>query len=487
MPALYNLAVQSLLPEGFAVVGVARTPMSDDEFRRKVAADVRGSITGGVDEGVLRPLLARLHYHAADLKDPGAYTALADVLQRVERDHKTGGNAIFYLATAPQFFGEIVRHLGETGLSSQTEGRYRRVIIEKPFGSDLPSARALNHEIRTVLDESQIFRIDHYLGKETVQNILIFRFANGIFEPIWNRRYVDHVQITVAERLGVEQRGGYYDSSGALRDMVPNHIAQLLTLTAMEPPISFDADAVRDEQTKILQAIQPPTPDDVRHCALRGQYGPGAIGGKPVPGYRQEPDVRPDSTTETFVALKLAIDDWRWADVPFYIRTGKRLHRRVSQITIQFKRAPLRLFRATAVDRMLANRLVLHIQPDEGISLRLGAKVPGPLVRLGAVKMGFNYTDYFGRTPSTGYEKLLRDCMLGDATLFQRADMVEAGWAIVQPILDAWAAEHPTDFPNYEAGTRGPAAADELLVRDGRQWFETEAPVAHEAAGTEVE
>ncbi len=487
VPALYNLAGQGLLPDGFAVVGVSRTPMNDDEFRRKVAADVRANAAGNLDEGLLRRLLERLHYLAADLRDPAAYGRLGELLERVEREHATRGNAIFYLATAPEFFGEIVHRLGAAGLAAQDESRWRRVVIEKPFGSDLESARALNRELREVLDESQIFRIDHYLGKETVQNILIFRFANGIYEPIWNRRYVDHVQITVAERLGVERRGGYYDKTGALRDMVPNHIAQLLTLTAMEPPISFEADAVRDEQTKILQAIQPLSHDEVLSCAVRGQYGAGMIGGKPVPGYREEPDVRPDSTTETFVALKLAIDDWRWADVPFYIRTGKRLTRRVSQITIQFKRAPLRLFRDTPVERVLANRLVLHIQPDEGITLRLGAKVPGPIVRLGAVNMDFNYADYFGRTPSTGYEKLLRDCMLGDATLFQRADMIEAGWAMVQPILDVWAAEPPLDFPNYEVGTRGPAVADAMLARDKRQWLETEAPAAHEAVGPAVE
>jgi glucose-6-phosphate 1-dehydrogenase len=344
------------------------------------------------------------------------------------------------------------------------------VIIEKPFGNDLESAKALNQEIGQVLKESQIYRIDHYLGKETVQNILIFRFANGIFEPVWNRRYIDHVQITVAESLGVERRGGYYEHAGALRDMIPNHLLQLVSLTAMEPPISFMANAVRDEQAKVLHAVQPIPPEDVLTRAVRGQYGQGTIENEHVPAYREEPFVDPHSNTETFVALKLSVDNWRWAGVPFYIRTGKRLPRRVTEVVIQFRRAPFVLFRDTQVDKLGSNLLVMHIQPDEGISLSFGAKIPGPHVRLGGVTMDFRYADYFGTEPSTGYERLLYDCMIGDATLFQRSDMVEAGWSIVEPVLDVWRALPARAFPNYGSGTWGPKEADELMGRDGRKW-----------------
>ncbi len=357
---------------------------------------------------------------------------------------------------------------------TESNENWRRVIFEKPFGRDLDSARQLNRDIREVLDERQIYRIDHYLGKETVQNILIFRFANGIFEPIWNRRYIDHVQITVAESIGVELRGGYYDRSGAMRDMVPNHIFQLISLTAMEPPISFGADAVRDEQAKILRALQPMSPKEVLEHAVRGQYGAGQSSNGAVPAYRAEKNVDPGSTAETFVALKMSIDNWRWAGVPFYLRTGKCLPRRVTEITIQFKQAPFVLFRQTGIDKLNPNRLVLRLQPGEGISLSFGAKIPGPLVRLGEVNMDFDYLDYFGSTPSTGYERLLYDCMMGDATLFQRADMTESSWSAVAPILDVWQALPPRDFPNYTPGSWGPAAADELLARDGREWQQSE-------------
>jgi glucose-6-phosphate 1-dehydrogenase len=348
------------------------------------------------------------------------------------------------------------------------------VIIEKPFGRDLDSARSLNREITQVLEEKQIYRIDHYLGKETVQNIIIFRFGNGIFEPIWNRRYIDHVQITASETVGVEGRGGYYETAGALRDMVPNHLFQLVSLTAMEPPISFQADAVRDEQAKVLHAIQIPSPEEVLSLAVRGQYGPGLMEDAHVPGYRSEIKVAPDSNTETFAGLKLRIDNWRWADIPFYLRTGKRLGRRATEIAIQFKRAPFQLFRDTPVGTLETNRLVLYIQPEEGLSLRFGAKIPGPIMHMGAVEMKFNYVDYFGRTPSTGYERLIYDCMLGDATLFQRADMVEAGWSVITPILDVWKALPPRSFPNYASGSWGPKEADELLARDGRSWGKIE-------------
>jgi glucose-6-phosphate 1-dehydrogenase len=381
--------------------------------------------------------------------------------------HATRGNRLFYLAAGPQFFAPIVQHLARAGLTGEERGAWRRVVIEKPFGRDLESARQLTRELTEVLHENQIFRIDHYLGKETVQNIMAFRFANGIFEPIWNRRYIDHVQITAAEEVGVEQRGEYYDTAGALRDMMPNHLFQLMSLTAMEPPVSFDANAVRDEQNKVLHAIQPIAPEDVLTRTVRGQYGDGRGA-----AYRNEPLVDPRSNTETFVAMKLQIDNWRWADVPFYLRTGKRMPRRVTEIAIQFKRAPFTLFRETPVEKLSPNRLVMHIQPEEGITLRFGAKVPGPLVKLGSVNMDFAYADYFGATPSTGYERLLYDAMCGDATLFQRGDMVEAAWNVVGSILDVWKARPARSFPNYAAGTWGPAQADELLQRDGRQWRE---------------
>jgi len=469
-PTLYHLAKRDLLPKDFALVGCATRALSQDEFRNRVRNDLK-EFGGATDDCAFCDwLLARLYYFSGDFNDPATYQRLKPLLAEAEQKHGTRGNYFYYLATPPNLFGEIVKQLGAAGLTEQTDGHWRRVVIEKPFGRDLDSARLLNRDIRKVLTEDQIYRIDHYLGKETVQNILVFRFSNGIFEPIWNRRYVDHVQITVAETLGVEQRGKYYDQAGALRDMVPNHILQLVTLTAMEPPVSFDANAVRDEQAKILYALQPHAPEDVLTRSVRGQYGEGVIDGSVVPAYRAEPDVRPDSNTETFVALKLAIDNWRWADVPFYIRTGKRLAKHVTEVAIQFRRAPFVLFRETSVGPLTPNLLVMHIQPDEGISLRFGAKVPGPILDLGAVNMDFRYTDYFGSEPSTGYERLLYDCMIGDATLFQRADMVEAGWAVVQPVLDVWTALPARNFPNYPAGSWGPKEADDLMARDQRQW-----------------
>ena len=475
IPALYNLARENFLSKEFAVVGFARREMTHETFREKLTQDMQEFATGQLDPDLWHWFVRRIYYLQGDLQDANAYQRLRDLLAQIDKDHGTRGNYLHYLATAPEFFAPVVQQLGAAGLLHEENGQWRRVVIEKPFGHDLDSARALNRELRAVLSERQIYRIDHYLGKETVQNILVFRFANGIFEPIWNRRYIDHVQITAVESVGVEDRGGYYDSAGALRDMVPNHLMQLLTLTAMEPPTSFEADAVRDEQTKMLRAIQPLTPEEVISRTVRGQYGPGLANGERLPAYRAEPRVPANSATETFVAMKLSLDNWRWADVPFYLRTGKALAKRVTEITIQFKRAPFILFRKTAVDRLTPNQLILHIQPDEGISLRFDAKVPGPLVRLGAVNMDFRYTDYFGSTPSTGYERLLYDCMIGDATLFQRADMVEAGWSVVDPLLDVWKALPPRQFPNYAAGTWGPKEADALLERDGRQWRRVEA------------
>ena len=473
IPALYNLAKDNLLSKEFALVGFARNELTSEQFRDQIGKEIGEFATTKVDPDLWHWFSRRIYYVPGDFSDASAYGRLRDQLAQIDKEHGTRSNYFFYLATAPNFFAPIVQQLGAAGMVSEEQG-WRRVIIEKPFGHSYDSAVALNKEIRQVLQEKQIYRIDHYLGKETVQNILVFRFANGIFEPIWNRRYIDHVQITVAETVGVETRGGYYEKAGTLRDMVPNHIFQLISLTAMEPPISFDADVVRDEQAKILKAIPPPTDEEVLVRTVRGQYGDGLMDGARVPAYRSEPMVDPHSRTETFVAMKLFIDNWRWADVPFYLRTGKRLPKRTTHIAIQFKRAPFVLFRKTAVDRLEPNRLVLHLQPDEGISLSFGAKIPGPVVQIGDVNMDFNYSDYFNATPQTGYERLLYDCMLGDATLFQRSDMVETAWHVVAPVLDVWEALPPRKFPNYAAGTWGPPEADDLLAKDHRRWSTVE-------------
>jgi glucose-6-phosphate 1-dehydrogenase len=473
IPALYNLKKSNLLPDDFAVIGVARAEMNDEEFRKRLGDELHEFATDEIEPEHWKWLAERLYYLWGDFNDGQTFVRLKERLNQVDAERNAQGNYFFYLATAPDYFASIVQQLGKVGLTQEEDNHWRRIVIEKPFGRDLESARKLNQDLRQIVHERQIYRIDHYLGKETVQNILVFRFSNGIFEPIWNRRYIDSVHITAAEKVGVEQRGGYYEKAGALRDMVPNHLLQLVTLTAMEPPVSFKADAVRDEQTKILHAIQCPSPEEAGRRSVRGQYDAGTIDGQPVPAYRSEPNVAPDSNVETFVALKLLIDNWRWADVPFYLRTGKRLAERDTEITIKFRRAPFVLFRDTPVDRLSHNRLVLHIQPDEGITVRFGAKVPGPILKIGAVDMDFDYEDYFGDTPSTGYERLLYDCMVGDATLFQRADQVEAAWSVVHPIQTAWKDGPPPVFPNYEAGTWGPKEADELLARDGREWEET--------------
>jgi glucose-6-phosphate 1-dehydrogenase len=470
LPALYNLAVSGLLPEDFAIVGISRADTSQEALRERLREDLHEFAGAPVKPEIADRLLGSFYYLSGEFNDPATFERLRDLLGKVDKDEKTNGCFLFYLAVPPDLFAEVARRLGDVGLTREEKDRWRRVIIEKPFGHDLESARALNVALREVLSERQIYRIDHYLGKETVQNIIAFRFANGIFEPIWNRRYIDHVQITVAETVGVEARGSYYETAGALRDMVQNHMFQLLAFTAMEPPISFEADVVRDERVKVLYALRPFSPEDVLHQTVRGQYGGGAIEGHVEPAYRAEKNVAPASNVETYVALKLFVDNWRWADVPFYLRTGKHLPKRVTEIAIQFKRAPLQLFRGTGVERLSANVLVLKIQPDEGISLQFQAKIPGPDVALGKVKMHFEYADYFGTQPSTGYETLLYDCMTGDSTLFHRSDMVEAGWAAVAPILDVWQALTPRSFPNYAAGTWGPKDADELIERDGRKW-----------------
>ncbi|HEV8111839.1 MAG TPA: glucose-6-phosphate dehydrogenase [Planctomycetota bacterium] len=470
LPSLHNLAASNLLDDGIAIVGIGRASMGDAEFQAKIRADLQTFATGAVDTRAANWLVARSRFLSGTFEDPGTYTRLAETLAKLEKDAGTGGNVLFYLATAPEYFAPIVERLGAADLVREEGGRFRRVIVEKPFGHDLESARKLNSDLRKSLSEQQIWRIDHYLGKETVQNILVFRFGNGMFEPIWNRRYVDNVQITVAESLGVEGRGTYYDAAGALRDMVPNHLTQLLALVAMEPPTSFEAEAIREEKAKVLRAIQPLSPERVITETVRGQYGAGWCEGKHVAAYRSEPDVDKHSTTETFVAMKLHVDNWRWADVPFYMRTGKRLPRRVSEISIQFRRPPLLLFRKTPVEHLSRNVLVIRMQPEEGISLRFGAKIPGPIVRMGNVAMDFRTKDAFGSNPSTGYETLLYDAIQGDATLFQRADMVEAGWKMVEPVLDVWKALPPNTFPNYATGSWGPKEADEMLERDGRRW-----------------
>ncbi len=470
IPALFNLAAGGLLPDEFAIVGFGRTEMSSEQFRDHLREDLARFATREVDPGLADWLLGRIYYTSGNFKDSASYERLESTIQKAETEKKTGGARLYYLATPPNFFADIVEHLGEAKMANEPEGSFRRVIIEKPFGHDLESAELLNHQIREVLSEKQIYRIDHYLGKETVQNIMAFRFANGIFEPIWNRRYIDHVQITVAESVGVEDRGTYYESAGALRDVLQNHVFQLLAFVAMEPPISFAADIVRDERVKVLKAFHPMSPEDVLRNAVRGQYGEGVIDGERSRAYRAETDVSPHSTTETYAALKVYIDNWRWADVPFYLRTGKRMPRRVTEIAIQFKRAPHMLFRETTVESLNPNLLVLHIQPDEGVSLRFDAKIPGPKMALDTVKMDFEYGDYFGSTPQTGYETLLYDCMQGDSTLFHRSDVVEASWEAVTPVLDVWKTLVPRNFPNYPAGSWGPKEADDLIQRDGRQW-----------------
>ncbi len=474
IPALYHLEKENLLPENFAFVGVAIDQLSRDEFRSRISdclnSPDEGEASEVVDEQSLSSLLNRTEYIMGDFGNPDTYQELKGRLSDLDAQFGTAGNRLFYFAVAPGFFSVVAKQLGAAGLLTEENG-WRRAVVEKPFGHDYDSSQALNKDLLSVLQEHQIYRIDHYLGKETVQNLMVFRFANGIFEPIWNRRYVDHVQITVAESVGVEQRGSYYESAGALRDMVPSHIFQLIAFTAMEPPVSFDADAVRNEQIKIMNAIPPMTPEEVLQRTVRGQYGAGMDGDNRLSAYRSEPQVAADSRTETFVAIKFYIDNWRWADIPFYVRTGKRLPRRVTEIRIQFKRAPFVLFRQTPVDTLQPNQLVIRVQPDEGISLSFGAKIPGATVRLGTVNMDFRYKDYFGVKPSTGYERLLHDCMSGDATLFRRSDALDAVWSAVMPILDVWAALPPRSFPNYPAGTWGPKEAAELMSRDGRRWL----------------
>ena len=475
IPSLYNLARNKLLPDSFAVVGMARRDLSDEDFRMLARQALQTSTrVGEVDPALWERLEPRLYYVQGAYDEPETYGRLNERLAQCDTQHHTQGNHLYYLATPPSVFPHVVEQLGRAGMTrerGQTGRGWRRVIIEKPFGHDLDSARALNRTIQTHFDEHQIYRIDHYLGKETVQNMLVFRFANGMLEPIWNQHYIDHVQLTVSETVGLEGRGGYYDQAGLVRDMMQNHMMQLLALVAMEPPYSFDSKAVRDEKVKVLHAIQALTHEDVLTDAVRGQYGAGEVDGQVLVGYRDEPDIPPDSNTETFAAVKFDIDNWRWSGVPFYLRSGKALPKRLTEIVIQFREVPHKLFHKTAVPRLPPNRLILHIQPREGISWEFEAKIPGPSVRMKTVSMDFDYDDFFGKDPSTGYETLLHDAMIGDSTLFQRSDFVDASWQMVSPILDIWQHVPARQFPNYAARRSwGPAEADALLERDGRQW-----------------
>jgi glucose-6-phosphate 1-dehydrogenase len=469
LPALYNLAAADLLPEKFCVVGVARNGMSNDDMRESLLKGLRQYKARPVDETIAKRLLECVTSIEADPSDPASFDAMAEQLNKLEAKRETGGNRLFYLATPPSAFAPIAKQLGRAGMLKEN-GSWRRLVVEKPFGTSLASAKALNDELLKIADEQQIYRIDHYLGKETVQNILVLRFANGMFEPIWNRNHIDHVQITVDEKLDVGHRGSFYDATGALRDMVPNHLFQLLSLVAMEPPAKFEAHAVRSEKAEVLAAIQTQTEQEALNNSVRGQYEAGKSGDNDIPDYRKTEDVKPDSTTETYAALKLTIDNWRWAGVPFYLRTGKALGMKRTEVAIKFKQAPFAMFRDTPVDKLSQNYLVIAVEPTEGITLQFNTKVPGPTINIDGVEMKFRYKDYFQVEPTTGYETLIYDCMIGDNILFQRADSVEAGWQAVQPFLDAWKKAGAKGLQPYKAGSEGPDAADELLKRDGRNW-----------------
>ncbi len=477
-PALYNCFLDGFLPPEFTGVGFARRDWTDDQFRDHLLAGInKYSRNHPVKPEIWETIAATIEYQRGDFNDPAAYAELARRLDRIDRDRGTAGNRLFYLAVPPSLYPEIVSHLHTAGLAASGTDRvtgarrgWTRVIVEKPFGYDLESARTLNRAIADVFAEDQVYRIDHYLGKETVQNLSVFRFGNGLFEPIWNRRYIDSVQITVAETVGVEGRGEFYDQTGAMRDVVQNHGLQLMAMFAMEPPVEFGPEDLRDEKLKVLRAVKPMAPSDVATNVVRGQYVSGWVEGERITSYRDAPEVAPDSETETFVALKLAIDSWRWAGVPFYIRTGKTLPSRVTEIAVQFRRAPLALFSRAGVSQVDPNVLALRIQPDEGILLRFGAKVPGQGLQIRTVNMDFRYGSSFAVDSPDAYETLLIDAMVGDASLFTRADEVERAWEILQPILDAWGSGEGGPLHFYAAGTWGPPAADELLERDGRAW-----------------
>jgi len=470
IPALYNLAAADLLPDRLCVVGIARRGMSSEQLRESLLEGLNKFKTRPLDDAVAQRLLQCVTCIEADPKEPDSFDGMRERLEKLEANRSTGGNRLFYLATPPTAFAPIAEQLGRAGLLKEEDGAWRRLVVEKPFGTDLASAKALNDKLLKILDEHQIYRIDHYLGKETVQNILVLRFANGMFEPIWNRDHIDHVQITVDEKIGVGHRGSFYDATGALRDMVPNHLFQLLSLAAMEPPVKFNAHAVRTAKAEVLAAIQTQNEEEALTNSVRGQYQGGKVGDAEIADYRKTGDVKPDSATETYAALKLTIDNWRWAGVPFYLRTGKALGIKRTEVAIKFKQAPFAMFRETPVDRLSQNYLVIAIEPTEGITLQFNTKVPGPTINIDGVEMKFRYKDYFQVEPTTGYETLIYDCMIGDNILFQRADSVEAGWQAVQPFLDAWKKAGTKGLETYKAGSEGPSGAGELIERDGRSW-----------------
>ncbi len=470
LPAVYHLSRGRRLPAQFSVVGVARTELSDDAFRQQLFAAVEPGVgSNGARDEVAASLAGRMRYLSGDFDDPGLYAKLSQLLDASD----AGDGVLFYFAVPPSVYPTLVRRLGQAGLAKpSTPHGWRRIIVEKPFGTDVQSARTLNRIIHEHFDEEQVYRIDHYLGKETVQNLLVFRFANGMFEPIWNRRYIDHVQITAAETVGVERRAGYYEQTGALRDMMQNHLMQLLALVAMEPPIAFSAESVRDRKMDALLSVQPLVTVNEGHDAppiVRAQYASGWVNGAEVSAYREEPGVAPDSRTETYVALRANLDSWRWAGVPFYLRTGKRLPKRTTEIAIQFRRPPLEIFRKVSPTPVAPNLLIVNVQPDEGISIRFEAKLPGTRMQLAPVRMNFRYGAAFGGSVPEAYETLLLDAMLGDATLFARHDFVEASWALITPVHEMWSADG-TFLPQYEAGEWGPSEADALMARDGRRW-----------------
>ena len=468
LPALYNLAADGELPPAVSVIGFARRPKSDDDFRKEMEEAVKKFSRQGVRDEIWNTFAQSLFYHQSDFADESGFKTLAQRLEKIDKERGTRGNRLFYFAVGPEQFEPILKHLKTAGLNKAAEGSWARVIVEKPFGTDLKSARELNRVISSSFSEEQTYRIDHFLGKETAQNILVLRFANAIFEPLWNTRYIDHVQISAAETLGVEGRAGYYETAGALRDMVQNHLLQLLCLVAMEAPSDLRADSIRDEKVKVVRCLRRMTADEVATNVVRGQYADGAINGKPVPAYRSEDKVNSNSTTETFVALKLNIDNWRWWDVPIYMRVGKRLPKSATEISVHFKKAPMVLFNKETNE---ANVLVIRIQPDEGISLRMQAKIPGTSFRIEPVKMDFHYGTTFGKASPEAYERLLLDAMSGDPTLFARRDEVEEAWAFIDIIENTWSAKKDApDLNFYPAGSWGPEKADELLARDGRAW-----------------
>ncbi len=472
IPAIFDLSRQGLLPTGFTIVGVGRTEMKHGDFRSYLLDAMKefGQYRDS-DASLWESFSSCLHYLAVDSNIEEEFHRLKNSLEQIDADRTAGGNYLFYLATPPSLYATIVRHLGAANMNRPRNSRgWVRIIIEKPFGTDLASARQLNADVLKVFDEDQVYRIDHYLGKETVQNLMVFRFANGIFEPIWNRNYIDHVQITAGETVGVENRGSYYEEAGAMRDMIQNHMMQLFALTAMEPPVLFDAQQVRDEKQKVFQAIRPIRPEDVHLFSVRGQYTEGTVAGKPVIGYHKEKGVSPTTVTETYVALRFTIDNWRWADVPFYIRSGKRLPKRVTEIAVQFKKTPHHLFRQMPAEKFDHNNIVIRIQPDEGISLKFSSKVPGSSMRMRPVTMDFRYGQSFGGRLADAYTRLILDCMLGDATLYARGDSVDVAWSLITPIHEGWASNKRSKVYGYAAGTWGPDEADAMLESDGRRW-----------------